>query len=257
MSRLLNSEKLLMVKTIKIDTTPIKFNFTGTVQEYVIPKGVSLISVDCVGGAGYCKISSIAGKGGRVQCSLNVSGLSKLFIYVGGMGKSNNDGGWNGGGAGAPCANNYTGGGGGGGSDIRTILGDLNSRLICAGGGGGCVDWADYYKAGHGGGLTGGNGLFVSASAISGAGGSQTAGGLCYWKDSTIPTSQGGFGLGGKCDKSLGGGGGGAGYYGGGGGPGGGGGSSYTHPSLCSDVIHTQGYGQATSNGWIILTPQG
>lgn len=56
---------------------------------------------------------------------------------------------------------------------------------------------------------------------------------------------------------------GGDGWYGGGGGviffvsghygtAGAGGGSSYTHPTLCSDVIHTQGY--RTGNGYITIS---
>lgn len=61
--------------------------------------------------------------------------------------------------------------------------------------------------------------------------------------------SGGSLGVGGMGGGSRGSGGGG-GYFGGGGGAsgsnygsgGGGGGSSYTHPTLCSSVVHTQGY---------------
>ena len=59
---------------------------------------------------------------------------------------------------------------------------------------------------------------------------------------------QGGAGR--ACDS----GGGGGGYYGGGGGAdaGGAGGSSYTHPSLCSSVVHTQGV--QTGSGKLVIT---
>ena len=58
---------------------------------------------------------------------------------------------------------------------------------------------------------------------------------------------------------------GGAGWYGGGSGAGdwnknggytagGGGGSSYTNPTLCSEIKHTQGF-NTTGNGYVIITP--
>ena len=75
---------------------------------------------------------STGGRGGWVQASLSVTAGQMLYIYVGGGGYAGNS--FNGGGAGST-----RGGGGGGATDIRTISGNLTSRLIVAGGGGGHI----------------------------------------------------------------------------------------------------------------------
>ena len=69
------------------------------------------------------------GYGGWVQAYLSVTAGQTLYIYVGGTGTPG--GGFNGGGYGPFI--------GGDASDIRTISGNLTSRLIVAGGGGGAA----------------------------------------------------------------------------------------------------------------------
>ena len=64
------------------------------------------------------------GRGGWVQALLQVSAGQTLYIYVG-IADFNGGGG------------SDLGGRGGGATDIRTISGNLTSRLIVAGGGGG------------------------------------------------------------------------------------------------------------------------
>jgi Glycine rich protein len=82
------------------------------------------------------------GLGGWVQALLSVSADQTLYIYVGSVG-------FNGGGVGV--AGQY-GGSGGGATDIRTISGNLTSRLIVAGGGGGAsYYWTFAISGGHGG----------------------------------------------------------------------------------------------------------
>ena len=71
---------------------------------------------------------SSGGLGGWVQASLSVTAGQKLYIYVGGDAGTS----FNGGGTG-PFVR-YRGGGA---TDVRTISGNLTSRLIVAGGGGG------------------------------------------------------------------------------------------------------------------------
>ena len=71
------------------------------------------------------------GLGGWVQASLSVTAGQKLYIYVGGDGSTGNS--FNGGGH----AGKVERFGGGGATDIRTVFGNLTSRLIVAGGGGG------------------------------------------------------------------------------------------------------------------------
>ena len=82
------------------------------------------------------------GLGGWVQALLSVTAGQALYIFVGGQGVGANIGpgvsSFNGGGAGPSS----WGAGGGGGSDIRTISGDLSTRLIVAGGGAGAFGYS-------------------------------------------------------------------------------------------------------------------
>ena len=243
--------------------TPITFNYTGDVQTYTVPQRCIQLIVDCVGGAGSRGNDNGVGDnpgsfGGRVQCKLTVTSGQVLNIYVGG-GKlyGYGAGGWNGGGAGGSSEGGCPGGGA---SDIRIGGTELTDRKVVAGGGGG----GNWGCGGNGGGLTGGDGAYQYAN---GKGGTQSAGGAGG-------TSASGNGNNGQLGQGAAGlayvsyghtypyAGGGGGYYGGGGEGvneygmcGAGGGSSYTDPDLCTDVVHTQGYSEATGNGWITLTP--
>ena len=108
------------------------------------------------------------GKGGFIQGTISVDSIKPtrvLYVYVGQAGYSAGycnyaSGVFNGGGGG-----NCGGGTGGGASDIRTVQGNLTSRLIVAGGGGGGA-------YGGGGGCGGG----VEACSSRGGGGTQSAG---------------------------------------------------------------------------------
>ena len=133
-----NSIEMLMGNVIqKFD--PITFTSSDTWQ---VPKGIKQIRVDCVAAQGWSySTTCIGGRGGRVQCILNVTPGQILYVKVGQQHTIAGD-------------NTYDA------SDIRTADADLNSRLIVAGAGGGSgVYWADqakYYSGGAGGGLTGG-----------------------------------------------------------------------------------------------------
>ena len=241
-----------------------QFNYTGSAQTFTVPAGVTSISVDAYGAngestqSGYC--GGYEGKGGRVQADLTVNPGEVLNIYVGGShyytGSGSFGGGWNGGGA-----DGGTGGtAGGGATDIRIGGTALSDRVLVAGGGGGAYGCSSpsYPNGGDGGGLTGQTGNRKNNYAYGGVGGSQSAGGTGgagtdgngTWT-SASNGSDGSLGNGGdgNSTRERTGGGGGGGYYGGGGGAvgrswgwgGGGGGSSYTHPTLCSSVVHTQG----------------
>ena len=214
-----------------------------TNSTFTVPAGVKQIYVDCVGAQGYN--SPTGGLGGRVICLLTTTPGQTLYIVVGTMPTTRS----------TPIYNA---------SDIRTNSSDLYSRLIVAGGGGSNgvntgQEGGDVYVGGAGGGTTGGNGS-TGAGAI-GYGGTQSSGG----SSSTAAVD---FGLGGAGNSEGNAGAGGAGWFGGGGGTliyysgkhggyyrgaSGGGGSSYTHPTLCSQVpgigIHSQGV--RSGNGYI------
>ena len=245
-----------------------QFNYTGSVQTFTVPAGVTSISVDAYGASGSTNFySGREGKGGRVQTDLTVTPGETLNIYVGGTrnyagyASSIYSGGWNGGGNGPDPNCSGVGSAGGGATDIRIGGTALADRVIVAGGGGGCANGGD--DGGDGGGLVGqnGSGGSVSPGPRYGSGGTQSAGGsggYGWYIDGAAgytiaPSSNGSLGQGGT-GRACNSGGGGGGYYGGGGGAdaGGAGGSSYTHPTLCSSVVHTQGV--QTGSGQLIIT---
>ncbi|HLG35876.1 MAG TPA: glycine-rich protein [Bacteroidia bacterium] len=255
------------------------FNYTGSVQTFVVPSCVTSITFDVTaasGGTGApgCSstLSATGGLGGRVQGTLPVTGGDTLNIYVGGAGADDNNtsasGGFNGGGD-ALLENQYVyygGGGGGGASDIRLNGNTLNDRAAVAGGGGGAGQDGcncEGLTGGAGGGLTGGAGLpgTICICDPSGQGGTPTLGGIKGDWGCNCDATDGAFGIGGNsnstgCGGPTGGAGGGGGWYGGGGGGlgAGGGGSSYTAPSA-TGVVHTQGF--QTGNGIVIITYTG
>lgn len=235
------------------------FSYTGTVQTYTVPSGVTTIGIDAAGAQGGNSFASNGGNGGRVQANLTVTPGQVLSIYVGGQGAAGPSssgtraGGGNGGGGEGGNGNGY-GGGGGGSSDIRTGGTALSNRIIvAAGGGGGGYDCGTNYEpGGNGGGLTGLVGFDCGSANTSscGSGGTQAAGGTGA---TSYGSSPGTLGAGGNNSLVIYGGGGGGGYYGGGAGywGGGGGGSSYYGGSGVSSPSTTPGF--KTGNGYVII----
>jgi len=198
------------------------------------------LSIDCVGSKGNV---TYGGKGGRVQCTLEKPAGTNLVLTVGDVPTSYSQASYNA-------------------SDIRIGGTELTDRVIVAGGGGcgrGTGGW--YGSGGNGGGLVGGDSQITDFQTAA-TGGTQTSGGERSKKrggnsDGWASGGNGTLGLGGNggyLASNARGGAGGAGYYGGGGGSvhdvnkvgitfsGGGGGSSYTDSSICSNVVHTQGF---------------
>ncbi len=242
----------------------VTFNYTGSMQTYTVPAGVTSIAVDVAGGQGgnYTGFGS-GGLGGRAQGTVAVTPGQVIYVYVGQQGPnaapggavppggSNSGGGANGGNG----SNSYGGASGGGSSDIRTVSGSttaaLSSRLLVgAGGGGGAWDCGTD-NGGGGGGLTGSLG-FDCGSYYSSCGGpgTQTAGGA----SGGSPATAGGFGFGGNSANYYGGGGGG-GWYGAGGATYGGacGGSSYYGGAGVTGGSTTAGF--RSGNGYVTITP--
>lgn len=207
----------------------VTFNYTGDVQVFNIPKGVTRVKLECWGakGGGSMRngsVNSDGGYGGYTYGEFIINeSLNKLYVYVGGAGGnarySTAPGGWNGGGSGTYDGRDDEGGGGGGGaSDVRLIVGtpgnwydtshvawesdvSLQSRIIVAGGGGG-LSWT--FTPGVGGGLIGGNGSNTVSPEVNQYSGYQFGKGQDAW--STVSDGSGG---------NVGQGGGGGGWYGG------------------------------------------
>jgi len=242
----------------------VTFNYTGSVQTWTVPCGVTTVTVDMAGAQG----GSAAGKGGRVQCTYTTTPSTTFNIYVGGQGAaaiSGALGGFNGGGNAGTSSGGSLGSGGGGGTDIRVGGVALANRVIVAGGGGGLNTING--GGGAGGGLTGGSATNTGNGCITlyATGGTQIAGGIDCTSSGACctftATPNGALGVGANgagpslsCNNGDGGGGGGGGWYGGGGGGGyssGGGGSNWTNGS-CGAITNTQGF--RVGNGYVTLT---
>ncbi len=240
------------------------FHYTGKKQTFIVPAGVSKLTVVAHGGEGagfsVYRSTDTPGFPGRVHAIIPVHAGEKLYVFVGGSGAH---GGFNGGGTGgASGSGSYSGSSGGGASDVRVGGDKLKNRIIVAAGGGGSGEAVRTYgsaSGGNGGGLAGqsGGGSGSTYGAGGGAGGRQReggsggAGGACYFtSDCGQPGGNGALGLGGnggaaKCLYSGGGGGAGGGYYGGGGG--GGGGADYFYMYGCGEPGQGGGGGGGSS----------
>lgn len=200
------------------------FSYTGSMQTFTVPAGVTSVTIEAWGAQGWSGTYS-GGLGGYATGTLAVTPGQDLYINVGGQGAVAvgtgvpSGGGWNGGGNGQTNGSPNSAGGGGGASDIRSGGTTLANRVIVAAGGGGSTNNGSC-DGGNGGGLAGSKG---GGAYGGGYGGTQLAGG----------SFGGDLGQGGNALVSYTpwNGGGGGGYYGGGTSDAhgsGGGGSSYT-----------------------------
>lgn len=203
-----------------IGSNTLTFNYTGSVQQWVVPGGVCKVLIETWGAQGGDPSTGRAGQGGYAKGELTVTAGQTLSVYVGGQGTTT-AGGWNGGGG--PGSGTTEFGGGGGGSDVRYGGTTLNHRVIVAGGGGGagstCPSAATTF-GGHGGGLTGGAPSGSCNSGDQPTPGTPSAGGLPGGYSCNFVCTAGTFGQGGQAGGSCGCGavgGGGGGWYGGGG----------------------------------------
>ena len=237
-------------------TNLAEFNYTGSIQTWTVPAGVTHIFIEAFGAQGGSGGVNVGGRGGRVICTLPVTPGQVLFITVGGQSTNQNAlYGFGGNGGVATAFGNFARAGGGlSGISSANPISQANAFLIAGGGGGtGTSDWAG--AGGAGGGLNGVAGPSSYGNVPTrGGGATQTTGGVAgsaYDPQTTNPTQgtalnggNGGIVAGGSSGWN-GGGGGGAGYFGGGGGVGGGnaqgsggGGSSWTSSS-CLNVQNT------------------
>ncbi len=231
------------------------FSYTGAVQTWTVPAGVTSVQVSAIGAQGG---DSYGGLGSEVVATVPVIPGQAMVVVVGGAG-GNGPGGYNGGGSGGAGGNNGTGGGGA--SDVRLGGLTLADRVVVAGGGGGLGSYGgpDQGAGGSGGSFgsaqAGDNG---ACSGSGGGGGTSSVGGTGGTGTATGTAGSLGSGGTGGSNSGHGGGGGGGGYYGGGGGGtcttqfsgGGGGGSDYVESSATS-VQDVPGY--STGNGSVTL----
>ena len=226
------------------------FTYTGGVQTFIVPSGVTSVTIEAWGAQGGT-YTNAGGLGGYATGAIAVTSGQILYVFVGQQ-PTNSSGGFNGGGDGKSDVYSR---GGGGASDVRVNGTVLNDRIIVAAGGGGATNQATE-TGGYGGGLTGGDGAGANGTVgdiYSGHGATQTNGGAAddvYGKSTPGTFGQGGSAL--LAANSVGGGGGG-GWYGGGAGDhgGGGGGSSYTRGDVTSGSTTS---GLRLGNGRILIS---
>jgi len=259
------------------------FNYTGAIQNFTVPAGVSTITLNAYGAEGGTYTTTLAsagitGKGARMQGTFTVTPGQVLRVLVGQKGGTGQYIG--GGGGGSFIWDNLSntlliaaGGGGGAGQsstgganyvngiDATTGLNGTNGNLVASGGGaggnGGTVPSGYlYWAAGGAGWLSNGNNGSLHGCGTNAIGGSTPlTGGAGGMGGGTAGI--GGFGGGGGGNARCGavGGGGGGGYSGGGAGaenpsfPGGGGGGSYNN-----GTNQTNTSGVQTNNGLVIIT---
>lgn len=206
------------------------FSYTGSIQTWMVPSGVSLLEVEAWGAQG----GNGGGLGGYAFGYLSVQSGEVLNVFVGGAGKnasagSSAAGGWNGGGDAVQVESTAYGASGGGASDIREGGTSYSNRTIVAAGGGGKGKIA----GGAGGGSVGVDG---TDGGFGGKAGTQIAGGAASRYGGG---AAGSLGVGGNSSGS--GGAGGGGWYGGGssGSTGGGGGGSGYIGGVASGKMQT------------------
>ena len=214
--------------------------YSGSIQNYTVPNGVTSINVALWGGGGASSAQYVGngrgGSGAYITGTLAVTPGEILGILVAGYGgasSSPSQGGYGGGGYGNYGANTYSGGpttngGNGTGGGGRSAIQRGGTDIVTVGGGGGAgysqggdAAWTGTATAGT---INGGGGGTSSSGGAAGSNGNPTSFG--------VPTAGSKF-QGGNGNNY--GGGGGGGWYGGGGGNtaggaggDGGGGSSYT-----------------------------
>jgi len=212
------------------------FNFTGSIQSWTAPVGITSVNVALRGAGG-----GNGAAGGNVVGTMNVTPGQIYYLLVGGAGTPSGGVGGYGGGGNGGIFFGLNGGGGGGYSGIFTgSTPSQGNALVIAGGGGGG-------NQGNGAGAGGGNTGVTAPGLQGGGGGTQTAGGAGYISSPGTSGSQlqGGNSIQGSA-------GGGGGYWGGGTGIDGGGGSGFVG-GLSSVTTNSQG-GGASGNGSIAIT---
>jgi Glycine rich protein len=174
----------------------------GSVQNFVVPDDVTLITIECWGAQGTDEISAGHGQGGLggyIKGDVPVSPGETLQIRVGGAppGGLGTPGGYNGGGYAGDASGSP--GGGGGASDVRRSTYTLYDRLIIgAGGGGGSYAGVGTAGTGGSGGYPNGSPSTFGGASTKAQGGTQTAGGTAgTWGGPINAGTDGMFGEGG------------------------------------------------------------
>lgn len=265
----LTAAALLLTTGLGAQTT---FNYTGTLQTYTVPVGVTSIRIEARGAQGGSVTVACAATGGlgaQMIGDFAVTPGEVLTILVGGQGQSNGEDGGGGGGSFVVRTGNVplivAGGGGGASNNIQICTGNRNgvNASITTSGTASANGLVAGGTAGNGGGAnvgSGGGGGGFNTDGVGGSG-NPNGRGRAFVNGGAggtgIANDHGGFGGGGSGWFYGGNGGGGGGYSGGGTDGnypstyfgGGGGGGSY---NAGTNQVNTAGV--QTGNGTVIIT---
>jgi hypothetical protein len=239
--------------SVSASTATVTCSYTGDLQTWTVPAGVTSASFDVFGAQGGSEFANAGGGGGEASATGTVTPAAVMTVAVGGRGSANTAGGAGGFNGGGNGGTNLQGAGGGGASDVRSGGSALTDRILVAGGGGG--HGLSIAAGGAGGGLSGTAGGTYVFGGGGGGGGTQLAvggggaSGCCGAAGSPGTGASGGQG--GSASAGIGGGGGGGGFFGGGGGgdQNGGGGGSGTGPAGTAYNTGVRG-----GNGLVVIT---
>lgn len=264
----------LAVKKPQLPTT-YSFQYTGAIQQFIVPNRVTSIQVNAIGALGGTGGGGQpGGAGANITSTINVTPGQILYIVVGGYpGQSATAKyGFGGNGGIANSASGFGGAGGGLSGVFSSNTPSTSSALVVAGGGGGGSGSAGTTTYNGGAALNAGTGTASNGQGPSGwpvsgryqygYGASTAAVGVGGYAFDNAPAQNGGDGnnisggAGGPGTIWQGAGGGGGGYYGGGGGAGGGGanGAGGGGSTKSSSGHHSFGTMNTTGDGSLIIT---
>ena len=138
-SMLLNAQSAfqnLAVKKPQLPTT-YSYNYTGALQQFIVPNRVTAIQVNAIGAKGGTGVrGQVGGAGGNITTTLNVTPGQILYVVVGGSPGQSATAKYGFGGSGG-AGTNYGGAGGGLSGVFTSVSPAIANALVIAGGGGG------------------------------------------------------------------------------------------------------------------------
>jgi hypothetical protein len=234
---------------LNVSALTVTYNCTGADQTFIVPTGVTEITVQAYG-AGGGSGSIVAGAGGYSSGTFTVVPGDNYLVVAGCKGIKPTSGTYGGGGYGGGGNAYYGGGitgGGGGGRSAFIKVGSADSAtnsVIAGGGGGGPTGSGGSFGTQAGGGVSGQS--YESYTTYGGAGGSNGVGGI---KGSSGNQTAGGAIIGGNGSYACGTGNCGSSGGGGGGYGGGGGGGQWNYGGYYTAIGGGGGGGKAGPNG--------
>ena len=128
----------MLLFDLKVLSSVATFAFTGGLQTWVVPAGVTSLLVHAYGASGaqctHSTCTAAGGLGGHIAATVTVTPLSTMYINIGGMGGTTKSsmGGFNGGGSCTDTSQPSLIAGGGGATSIRTSTA-ITTALVVAG----------------------------------------------------------------------------------------------------------------------------